>query len=453
MCTMRIDWFHIPLLCLLLLLTGCPKPLEPRVAVDQLGPEVFDYAGIRVIHVATPRAPMELRLVFQGNALWNNGIKPFQSRLALATALRGGAGNWSSNEMGAQIDQEKLLLDYKVDDGCAWLRMACLPEQLVTSWGIFKEIIMAPQFDDGALAAEQNGVTRTHDLVKEEALFGLGKLVRTKGFGPLGLGSGNGLEPGLELPGIDVIREWYQQKMLGQGRLALVVVGQVDAEAIADLLFRSLSNLPTRGWEGNDPTYSPVPLNKGVFVAKALGESEAIALHLPLADAKTQQYSSDVTAEAGLMVFWDLCKTRVRQLFADDPLLLSRLRFRFEGGSRPGGWMVIDGGRIMPPTELIMSTLRALYQNPPTAAEIETSRSSLLNQQLRTFQSNRNLADQLARSIGTDQLADMLPRLQAMQIVGDKQVLEMGQFALENLAWFYVGVPSRVDRNNLTRLE
>jgi|GEM_PF-3949652 len=450
---MRIDWHNIALLFLVVFLSGCPKPLEPEVAVDQLQPQVYDYAGIKVIQVYTPRAPLEFRFVFQGIPDWNNGSRPFQSRLALSTALRGGAGDWSPSEVAMRIDTEKLLLDFSVGDGCAWLRMACLPDQLDSSWEVFQSIIMASQLDEQVLTAEQKAIRSTHDLLKEEALFGLGKLVRSKGFGLLGMGSGNGLEPGSELPGMDIVSNWYSQKLIAQGRLALVVVGDVDGETIADLLFASLSNLPARGWEGNDPSYAPVPLNKGVFVEKALGESEAIALHLPLADAKTKLYGQDLAAEAGLMVYWEVCKTRIRQLFAHDPLLLSQLRFRFETGLQPGGWMVIDGQRIMAPTELAMSNLRSLYQSPPSAAEIETARANLLTKILRPFQSNRNLADHLAAAIGTGHLQDLIPRLKTVQTVGNKDIIAAGSTALEHLSWFYVGTPSRVDRNNLTRLE
>lgn len=439
-------------LAISILFMGCPPRTQSlRVQGDKWTPLVYEYAGIRVVQVQTQHSPVEIRLVFKGDGSWNSGNSPLLNQLALANALRGGSTDLLPEDFTKQIDQEKAILSYGLGDGYGWLGLSCLEGRLKPAWELFQKATMEPGFDPETYRSEIRELDQRSELERKLSTWGLAKLVQSKGFGPLPFRSGTVLAEGIAVPTVDEVNQWYRNTLLDQSQLALVVTGPADAEVVADLLLGGLSTVNSQSWEGEADIKSPPPA-PGIFLEKSPEDQEAIALHLPLVDVKSGGYSQTPMEEGAFMLFVQILEERLDHLFATDPQAKRNIRLGLFRGNRPGGWLMLDGLQVMPRAELIMSELRNFYRDGLVEGELELARGVLVNDQLAHLQSNRRQADLWAQEIGQGSL-DRWPKVvNALQLVSEKVVLQMGQSSLESLSWFYYGVPSRLDRNSLSRL-
>lgn len=449
---MNFRWTYLLWLLSATLILGCPPRSQESVFIAQdWAPVVYDYGGIRVIQTQTSHSPVEVRLVFCGDHSWNTGTSPLLNQLALANIIRGGTSSLQPDEFASLIAGEYAEFSYLIGDGFGWLGFSCLEGRLQPTWDLFSQCIIQPGFNPTTYTAETKELEQNSEFWRKIPITGLSKLVRSKGFGPLPFQTGTVLAEEENVPTSATVAEWYRSTLLGKGRLALVVTGPADDELVVDLLLKGLTDLDHPSWDSG-PVAQPEPTSPGIFLEKSPEDQEAIALHLPLVDPKEGQYARTAIEEAAFMIFGNLLAERLDKLFIDDPQVRRNIRFEVFRGTRPGAWLMMDGIQVMPRAELIMSELRRFYQDGPKEGEISAVRRVLLNDQLALMQSNRQQADLWAHEIGLGSLDRWPQVIGAIQSVPEKAVVQTGQTALENLSWFYFGVPSRLDRNSLGRL-
>lgn len=439
-------------LAITILFMGCPPRTQSlRVQGSNWAPLVYNYAGIRVVQVQTQHSPVEVRLVFKGDDSWNSGSSPLLNQLGLANALRGGTIEHLPGDFAKQIDQEKAILSYGLGDGYGWLSLSCLEGRLKPAWELFQQATLEPGFDPETYRSEVRELDQRSELERKLSTWGLAQLVQSKGFGPLPFRSGTVLAEGIAVPTVDEVKQWYENTLLNKSQLALVVTGPVDAELVADLLLGGLSTIHSQSWEGEVVVKSAPPA-PGIYLEKSQEDQEAIALHLPLVGDKNEGYSQIPLEEGAFMLFVQILEERLNRLFSTDPQAKRNIRLGLFRGSRPGGWLMLDGLQVMPRAELIMSELRNFYRDGLVDGELELARGMVVNNQLAHLQSNRRQADLWALEVGQGSLDRWPEVVNALQQVSEKVVLQMGRSSLESLSWFYYGVPSRLDRNSLSRL-
>ncbi len=433
-------------------LLGCPpRSQEATFAGEKWIPTTYDYAGIRVIQTQTPHAPVEIRLVYCGDPSWYTGTGPLMNQLALSTLIRGGTSDLEPEAFSNQVDTEKAGLSYGVGDGYGWIGLSCLEDRIRPAWKLFAACASQPGFDEATFSSEIREITQNSEVWSKLPIHGLAQLVLSKGFGPLPFKTGTVLATEEVAPTAETALQWYRNTLLGKGRLALVVTGPVDAELVADLLLQGLTDLSSLSWEDWEGL-QPAPTAPGIHLEKSPEDKEAIALHLPLVDAKGEAYARNAVEEAAFLIFGQLLAERLERLFTDDPQAKRNIRYDLSRGTRPGAWLMLDGIQVMPRAELIMSELRRFYQEGAREGEVLRARRVLLNDQLSALQSNRQRADLWTREIGQGSFQRWGQLVNLIQVVPEKAVIQVGQTALDNLSWFYYGVPSRLDRNSLGRL-
>ena len=444
---------YIWVICILsLVLAGCPSaPQGGEVAVDKFLPVVYDYGGVRVVQARTTREPIEVRLVFAAPGGQGPQASLLREDLALRNAIHGGTSNDAPGDFSKKLISHQAFLSYQTQPGASWIGMSCLSTELESAWPLFQDCALRPAFNQEIFADELKILGRISDLRRKSPLFGLGQLVRSKGFGPFPFELGTVLEEGIPEPDPQSLSSWYREDLLGRNKFALVVVGDVDAEKVADLLLNGLPEAASVSWDQEVvPTNVPPPA--GVYLEKSASEKEAIALHLPLLDAKEGTYSQSSLDEAAFRLLGAVLSNRIEVLFANDPQAQRNVRFVHSNAHSKGLWMALDGQGVMPRAELIMSELRKFYLEGLREGELSHARQEVLQEELARLQSNRLQADLWAEQVGHGDYGQWGQLLNQVQVVPEKAVLKLGQLALENLSWFYYGVPSRLDRNSLKRL-
>ncbi len=446
---MSFRWINLCIVLSLLWLTGCPSTTqENKLAGEKFTPIVYDYGGIRIVQVITPRDPVEIRLVFSNPNMFQN---PAVANLGLRTALNGGTTMLSPDQFASALELEKARLSYTLGAEYCWLSLACLPERLESSWSLLQQCALSPGFDQEIFASEQAESKQKAKLFSQSPLSGLAKLVRSKGFGPF-LMTGQLGSLGTEtIPEYQDIVGWHQEKLLPQSQIALVVIGNIDGEQVADLLLQGLTEVSSTPWEraGVSPSQKPEP---GIFLEKSPNDQEAIALFLPQPIGEDDAPEDRAGQQAAFSILGQCLAERVDQLFAGDPQTRANLQSGYHTGPIPGYWFSLSDLQVMPRAELIMSEVRKFYNQGFQAGEVRRIKQTLLNQQLTYLQSNREQADLWAREVAEKSLSNWGLRVNALQSFNEKELFKIAQFSIENLSWFYYGVPSRLDRNSLSRL-
>ena len=435
-----------------LLIAGCPSPPQGgQVKVEKFLPVVYDYGGVRVVQARTSREPIEVRLVFASPAGQGPKASLLREDLGLRNAIHGGTLNDGPGVFSQKLISHQAILSYQAQPDASWIGMSCLSTELESSWPLFQDCALRPAFNSDVFADELKIMTRISDLRRKSPLFGLGQLVRSKGFGPFPFELGTVLEEGIPEPDPTSLSNWYREDLLARNKFALVVVGDVDAERVADLLIKGLPEATSLSWD-EEVVLSGVPPQADVYLEKSASEQEAIALHLPLLDVKEGTYSQSSLDEAAFRLLGTVLSNRIEVLFANDPQAQRNVRFAYSQEGSQGLWMALDGQGVMPRAELIMSELRKFYLEGLQEGELSHAREKVLQAELARLQSNRLQADLWADLIAHGDYDQWGQLINQVQTVPEKAVLKLGQYSLENLSWFYYGVPSRLDRNSLQRL-
>ncbi len=442
------------LLCLLVatFLLGCPpQSQEAPFAGERWAPHTYDYAGIRVVQAWTARPLVEIRLVFCHDPSRYTNATPFMDHLALANLIKGGTSSLEPAEFSYQLAKEKMDLSFGVNDGYSWVGMSCLKSRIRPAWDLFVSCAASPGFHPTTFSYEISEIEQNSKLWAKLPVHGLAQLILAKGFAPLPFKTGMVLKEDWVAPTPESVLQWYRSNLLGKSRLALVVTGPVDPEVVTDLLLKGLTDLDHLPWEGME-AIQPKPPSPGLYLEKSPEGKEAIALYLPFIDPKGEAYVRTAVEEAAFLIFGQLFAERLEKLVIDDPQARKNIRFTLSLGARPGAWLMLEGIQVMPRAELIMSELRRFYQVGALDSEVLLARRVLLIGQLSALQSNRQQADLWTKEIGQGSLERWEQVVNGIQEVPKKAVVKVGRVALENLSWFYYGVPSRADRNSLERL-
>jgi len=230
-----------------LLKWGSPSPVVERSEVPELGARLYRFGNnVRLNFIQRGNEPgLVQAYVRVGNGVLDMpGDQPALKEFGLQTLLASGAGRYTSEQVGEIVSDHMLAFTLDLEDHDAFtFRGYTRTENLRAFLGVTTEFLHKPRFD-----------TYLHRSVKlmaaiQRALggFGMGQGIRElddhlfKGDARFTWGTVNNY---LGMSVLDV-RNWIQPQLTG-GYLEISVVGDIEEQALLDLVSRTLGSLPVR---------------------------------------------------------------------------------------------------------------------------------------------------------------------------------------------------------------
>lgn len=408
---------------LVLLCMGCPpKPGTGDFQTSKLLPQEFDYQGVRVVHYATEREPIELRWVFRH-------ADDAARTLLLETSL----GNIRP------LTGRQVFLRHR--PGHATFQITTLSQHFDASIADPLQLLGLAQPNEQRIEA----LLKQQDLLKRSR-----EKLGTPQMTPAIYREWQRLPVNLDFPlpaQLNISPDSLQSvwdEIRNPGNWSLVIVGNVDYETIVDALLEPLGNLGSAAAKSSVPAPS---LEKGqVKVEEFTSENGygefVLALHFSEGDALER---------AGLELLKEALQVHLNARFAELPDVRYALEWSFLEAPENALLIRYAGYRGLPFAELLISELRQVREKEWSEEEVLPLRKAVLNRKLALWQSNATLANHLATRVALDQLPDLAPELEALQQVDARRLNQLLTRNWEAVSWFFLAEGKKIDSQTLLR--
>lgn len=402
--------------------------------------QAFELSNIRAALVHRPGETVTLELQFTGGNLYQDSATVGLEALTVEMLLAGGTA--TRTPIGFRKRAEAIGADFQPVLGRDYsgVRVTCLRENLTAAFALLLEALLEPRFDRLALEYVRAGQLQAlrQDANSPSAQLEAALLNGRFPGQPIALPPG-GFPENLEFFGPAEVREQHRL-LLNRNRIRLVASGELTAEAVADLLFGTLDQLPADPTEAPPRPSPPPPTALSVVEDSTVFPQLAAVFTAP--PVGTLEYAA---LEAGLWILRNRLHTELctrRQLSCD--LALQLLPFRV-----PLGRLQFSGPKPGLALRYMRAIVAELNANGPTSAEVVAAQRTLRRRRAEIAYSPKALFPLLAAYDAGEGVLSF--NLYAAQVAGINAPLvakTLKQF-FSNLTWAYLGPAADVPIGSL----
>lgn len=431
------------LLCMTLLLAGCPRGVKLPEQSSIGGLLVFDYAGIKVMHQYSARDYVHIRLHFGWQKLEENSHAA--ECLAVEAAFTGGAGDYSPAEFAAKLEAAGATLEFLPQSDGPVVVMNCLPDRLNAAWELLTLCLADPLFDKTAYQSlRQSRVAAQKALEADLTHLAWQSAVQETWPGAkLDQGTGNSVAE-LEAVARTTAQATFTDLMRQRCNLRLVTVGPIDAERISDLLLSTADALPEGECLPETAVFDPPRLQQARLVQDSRG-MEALAGVFPGPPA------ASATALPMRLAMQIVAQRLHRQLVGIDHVAI-KADARYVAAAPSHNLIQVTGSNAFQCAEFALSELRKLKANGFGELEVAHAKQALLAQYALGYESAGNMAARLDAAAELDGIALTGNEHLLLEAADAKRLTAVLREYLTGISWGIVGDTADIDRKSLQRL-
>ncbi|UXX79476.1 insulinase family protein [Reichenbachiella carrageenanivorans] len=204
----------------------------------------FDVKGLKVIYKAVPKQIVSARLFVQGGTanypLEQSGIEDFAFRLAVT----GGTTSMDKLTFSTALEQMGTTISAGTAYDYGQISMKCVKQNWDASWTLFVETILHPAFDEQQYQLLQDQLiaeAKQNESDPDESLIqaAMANVFAGKNYEK----NPSGHAESLAQLSLEDLKKYYTQTV-GKERSFLVIVGDLDVNALKKKIAASLSKLP-----------------------------------------------------------------------------------------------------------------------------------------------------------------------------------------------------------------
>lgn len=420
---------------------ACPRIQKMPEKANIGGLQVFDYAGMQVIHQFVDRDYVHIRLHFD----WANRLEFSKASqlLAVESAFSAGAGKYNPSEYAEKVESVGAMLDFQSDAFGPVLRLNCLPDRLPQAFELLLLALTEPNFDrDAFLGIRDARVAALRAKAAERKVLSM-KLVQQA---TLPASMQADLDADLETEKVSrtIAEDLFKNVLRRRCGLRWIISGPIDAEVISDMLLDPSDLLPVGNCERLQMPIAEMNWSQIKMEQARRGLGVATAL-LPAPEA-------DAQAAWPMRMLAEILRQRMQAALVENDRIAESVDCYYLAEKPAFVVMQISAKNAFQGTEFALSEIRKAKENGFQLAEVEAAKEVLRTQLALSYEAAPALSSQLdaAASLGMPNLAGNEEIL--IEKANQKTMQSLLKQYFHSISWGLVGDTTKVDRKSMLKL-
>jgi zinc protease len=405
------------------------------------GVSSWKVGGLKVIHKPTPaNSVISAKLFIDGGVAAFSDEQAGLEQLTLRTAVNGGSKSTPDDAFSSALDSMGSSVSYFTSRDFSGYELRCVLKHFDSSWNLFTEAILEPALPKQQLEVQRQAQLAEIAKIQENPNQLVGHTARqliTKGhpYQRLQMGTAENVR-GFN---VEDLRAYHADLMQAE-RLTLVVVGDIDSDALLSKVKESVGRIQSGNW--NRPEIPSLTAKKPDIkgVAKSL-PTNYIMGKFPTPDPGEEDY-------AALQIATSFLSDRLFEEVRTKRNLSYAVASGITARRASAGYLYVSAKQPNKTMQVMLNEVEKLKNEPLTDAQLKRTRNVYITEYFMGMETNASQATKLGQNelVAGDwqRTSTFLDKIRA---VTAEDVQKAARTYIDNYQFGIVGDPGSIDRS------